>query len=159
MFYLSIRKAFGYISPNMIRALKRYPVIKMTLGLAVRQAYSPLINNAFVLASGIFLVLGAKTNVYVFILLGLVCIGMAFGGAPTITSAYINNEFGPANYPTNFSIANFSLVPAATLGPMISSALMESAGGRYDTSFYTMIGFALLGYLFLWLLDRKKRNK
>ncbi len=118
-----------------------------------------LINNAFVLASGIFLVLGAKTNVYVFILLGLVCIGMAFGGAPTITSAYINKEFGPANYPTNFSIANFSLVPAATLGPMISSALMESAGGRYDTSFYTMIGFALLGYVFLWLLDRRRGNR
>ena len=84
---------------------------------------------------------------------------MAYGGAPTITSAYINNEFGPANYPTNFSIANFSLIPAATLGPMISSALMESAGGRYDTSFYTMIGFALLGYVFLWLLDRKRGNR
>ena len=118
-----------------------------------------LINNAFVLASGAFLVLGAKTNVYVFILLGLASIGMAYGGAPTITSAYINNEFGPANYPTNFSIANFSLIPAATLGPMISSALMESAGGRYDTSFYTMIGFALLGYVFLWLLDRKRGNR
>ena len=118
-----------------------------------------LINNAFVLASGAFLVLGAKTNVYVFILLGLASIGMAYGGAPTITSAYINNEFGPANYPTNFSIANFSLIPAATLGPMISSALMESAGGRYDTSFCTMIGFALLGYIFLWLLDRKRGNR
>ena len=118
-----------------------------------------LINNAFVLASGAFLVLGAKTNVYVFILLGLASIGMAYGGAPTITSAYINNEFGPANYPTNFSIANFSLIPAASLGPMISSALMESAGGRYDTSFYTMIGFALLGYVFLWLLDRKRGNR
>ena len=118
-----------------------------------------LINNAFVLASGAFLVLGAKTNVYAFILLGLASIGMAYGGAPTITSAYVNKEFGPANYPMNFSIANFSLIPAATLGPMISSALMESSGGRYDTSFYTMIVFALLGYVFLWLLDRKKGNR
>ena len=51
---------------------------------------SALINNTFILASGVFLVLGAKTGAYIFIVLGLVCIGMAFGGAPTITSAYIN---------------------------------------------------------------------
>jgi OFA family oxalate/formate antiporter-like MFS transporter len=92
-------------------------------------------------------------------LLGLVSIGAAFGGAPTITSAYINREFGAANYPTNFSISNCSLIPAATLGPMISSALLESAGGSYDTSFYAMIGFGVLGYVFLWLLDRKALRK
>ena len=86
--------------------------------------------------------------------MGLVCIGMAYGGAPTITSAYINKQFGAANYPTNFSIANFSVIPAATLGPMISSALLESAGGRYDTSFFSIIGFAIAGYFFLGLLDR-----
>jgi OFA family oxalate/formate antiporter-like MFS transporter len=115
---------------------------------------SALINNTFILASGIFLVLGAKTGAYVFIIMGLVCIGMAYGGAPTITSAYINKQFGAANYPTNFSIANFSVIPAATLGPMISSALLESAGGRYDTSFFSIIGFAIAGYFFLGLLDR-----
>ena len=120
---------------------------------------SALINNTFILASGVFLVLGAKTGAYIFIVLGLVCIGMAFGGAPTITSAYINKQFGPANFPTNFSIANFSLIPGATLGPMISSALLESAGGRYDTSFITIIGFAIAGYLFLGLLDKTTGTK
>ena len=92
---------------------------------------SALINNAFVLASGILLTLGAKTGAYIFILLGLVVHRHGiWRRPPTITSAYINKEFGAANYPTNFSISNFSLIPAATFGPMISSALLESAGGR-----------------------------
>ena len=91
--------------------------------------FSTLVNNAFMLAAGILLTLGGMSGKYIFILCGLVFVGLAYGGCPTITSAYINKAFGPANFPTNFSIANFSLIPAATIGPMISSALLESAGG------------------------------
>ena len=110
-----------------------------------------LINNAFMLGAGILLTLGGMTGSYVFILCGLVFVGLAYGGCPTITSAYINKAFGPVNFPTNFSIANFSLIPAATIGPMISSALFESAGGSYNTNFYAIIGFALAA-LVMWVL-------
>lgn len=115
---------------------------------------STLVNNAFMLAAGILLVLGGMTGAYVFILCGLVFVGLAYGGCPTITSAYINKAFGPANFPTNFSIANFSLIPAATIGPMISSALLESAGGSYDTNFYAIVGFSVAAAVF-WLLLNK----
>lgn len=115
---------------------------------------STLVNNAFMLAAGILLVLGGMTGAYVFILCGLVFVGLAYGGCPTITSAYVNKAFGPANFPTNFSIANFSLIPAATIGPMISSALLESAGGSYNTNFYAIVGFSLAAAVF-WLLLNK----
>ena len=117
---------------------------------------STLVNNAFMLAAGILLVLGGMTGAYAFILCGLVFVGLAYGGCPTITSAYINKAFGPANFATNFSIANFSLIPAATIGPMISSALLESAGGSYDTNFYAIVGFSLAAAVF-WLLLQSER--
>ena len=113
-----------------------------------------LVNNAFMLAAGILLTLGGMSGKYFFILCGLVFVGLAYGGCPTITSAYINKAFGPANFATNFSIANFSLIPAATIGPMISSALLESAGGSYDTNFYAIVGFSLAAAVF-WLLLNK----
>ncbi len=119
---------------------------------------STLVNNAFMLAAGILLTLGGMTGAYIFILCGLVFVGLAYGGCPTITSAYINKAFGPANFPTNFSIANFSLIPAATIGPMISSALLESAGGSYDTNFYAIIGFSAAAAVF-WVLLNKASGK
>ena len=110
-----------------------------------------IINNAFMLAAGLFLTLGGMSSKYIFILIGLIFVGLAYGGCPTITSAYVNRAFGPANFPTNFSIANFSLIPAATIGPMISSALLESAGGSYNTNFYAIIGFSVAA-LVMWVL-------
>lgn len=119
---------------------------------------STLVNNAFMLAAGVLLVIGGMTGAYVFILCGLIFVGLAYGGCPTITSAYINKAFGPANFATNFSIANFSLIPAATIGPMISSALLEAAGGSYDTNFYAIVGFSLAAAVF-WMLLNKASGK
>lgn len=119
---------------------------------------STLVNNAFMLVAGVLLAIGGATGAYIFILCGLVFVGLAYGGCPTITSAYINKAFGPANFPTNFSIANFSLIPAATIGPMISSSLLESAGGSYDTNFYAIIGFSVAAAVFWVLLNNASGN-
>ena len=120
---------------------------------------STLVNNAFMLVAGVLLTLGGMTGAYIFILCGLVFVGLAYGGCPTITSAYINKAFGPANFPTNFSIANFSLIPAATIGPMISSALLESAGGSYNTNFYAIIGFSAAAAVFWVLLNGASKDE
>ena len=118
-----------------------------------------IVNTAFMLAAGAFLTLGGMSGKYIFILCGLVLVGLAYGGCPTITSAYINKAFGPANFPTNFSIANFSLIPAATIGPMISSALLESAGGSYNTNFYAIIGFSAAAAVFWVLLNGASKDE
>lgn len=110
-----------------------------------------LVNNGFMLCAGILLTIGGISGKFVFVLLGLVLVGLAYGGCPTITSAYINKAFGAANFPTNFSIANFSLIPAATIGPMISSALIEASGGSYNTNFYAIIAFSAAS-LVAWVL-------
>lgn len=113
-----------------------------------------LINMIALLAGGIALFMGAKTVAMALILVGLLCMGIAYGGFPTITSAFINRQYGPKYFPTNFSLANFSLISAAILGPMISSKLVESAGGAYDTTFMAII-ICGIGTLLLWVLLNK----
>ena len=115
-------------------------------------------NTAFMLAAGILLTIAAMSGRYIFIILGLIFVGLSYGGCPTITSAYINKAFGPADFPKNFSVANFSLIPAATIGPMISSSLLESADGSYNTNFYAIIAFATAALVMWFLLNKASKE-
>ena len=110
-----------------------------------------LINLAFMLIAGILLVVAGKSNSLILVTIGLIFVGMAYGGTPTITSAYTSLSFGPKNFTTNFSISNFSLLPAAIAGPMISSKLLESAGGAYDSNLIAIVVFSAIA-LVLWVL-------
>lgn len=113
-----------------------------------------LINMGFLALAGILLFFGAKISAVLLILLGLLCMGISYGGNPTITSAFINKEYGAKYFPVNFSLGNFSLIPAAILGPMVSSKLVESAGGAYDTTFLTIIICAACAFV-LWIMLNK----
>ena len=110
-----------------------------------------LINLCFMLIAGVLLVAAGRTNSLVLVTVGLIFVGMAYGGTPTITSAYTSLSFGPKNFNTNFSISNFSLLPAAIAGPMISAKLLESAGGAYDSNFIAIVVFSAVS-LVLWVL-------
>ncbi|NLD11653.1 MAG: OFA family MFS transporter [Clostridiales bacterium] len=110
-----------------------------------------LINVIILLAAGIVLVLGAKTAAVAIVIIGLVCTGLTYGGNPTITSAFISKQYGPENFPVNFSIANFSLIPAAIVGPMVASSLITAANGSYITTFMAMVGCGVVA-LILWVV-------
>lgn len=110
-----------------------------------------LINMTILLAAGVSLILGAKTAVVILVLLGLLCAGLSYGGNPTITAAFIGNAFGPKFFAVNFSLANFSLIPAAILGPLISSNLIARSGGAFDTTFILIIIIAIVAFV-LWML-------
>lgn len=100
---------------------------------------SILLNTGLVLLAGICLTLGAMFHMAPFVLIGLVFSGLGYGGTPTLASAVIMRRFGPKNFAVNFSVANFSLIPAAMIGPMVSSTLIERSGGAYHTTFMMII--------------------
>jgi OFA family oxalate/formate antiporter-like MFS transporter len=100
---------------------------------------SMAVNSVIMMLAGISLYLGAHTAETLFILVGLPLIGVCYAGAPSISSAVINNYYGSKHYAINFSVANFSLVPAAVIGPLISSRLQENAGSAYDSTFLMII--------------------
>ena len=103
------------------------------------------------LIAGVLMTLGDLTNSLVLVIGGTMIAGLSFGSAPTMNSAYIIRAFGPDYYTANYSTANFSLLPAAMIGPIISSKLLEASGGDYGTNFICIIVIALIS-LVLWLL-------
>ncbi len=119
--------------------------------------------DAFILlTAGALLVFGAMWGSVVMIFAGLLFVGISYGGSPTLSSAVTNAFYGPKNYPVNFSITNFALIPAAIIGPMISSSLQESAGGAYDSTFIMLIVLAVAAIVLNFVLKiaaRKLENK
>ena len=115
---------------------------------------STFLNNLFMLIAGAFLTLGGLTGKFIFIMVGLIFVGLFYGGCPTIASAFTNQAFGAKNFPTNFSISNFNLLVGATLGPTLSSILLESSGGDYITNFYAIIALAVLALVLLVFLNK-----
>jgi len=111
--------------------------------------FSMLIDILFMVAGGVLLIAGAKTDGMILILLGLLSMGLCYGGNPTICSTFINRYYGPKYFTQNFSIGLFNLVPAAILGPMISAKLIENSGGSYDSTFFAIIVCAVIATV-LW---------
>lgn len=120
-----------------------------------------LINILILIAAGIVLVIGTKTAAVAIVVLGLVCTGLTYGGNPTITSAFVSKQYGPEYFPVNFSIANFSLIPAAIVGPMIASKLITSSGGAYGSTFMTMVICGIASFVLWAVLNAvcSKENK
>lgn len=109
---------------------------KMTMFLA---------NGAIILA-GVFMVLGNGIGVFPLVLLGLLMTGISYGGGVTIQASLVRTFYGSKNYPVNFSTCNLTMIPAAFVGPMISAALIEAAGGAFGSTFIMVIvmgGFRL----------------
>jgi OFA family oxalate/formate antiporter-like MFS transporter len=101
-------------------------------------------SGAMVLA-GVFLFAGSAFDSLPLILVGLPLVGISYGGAPALTSVFVNEFYGAKNYAVNFSIANFSIVPSAVIGPLLSSALLEGSGGSYGSTFVAIALFGILG--------------
>lgn len=112
----------------------------------------------FMIIAGVLLILGDKTGAYPLILVGLIFVGISFGGCPSLTSAYFSKVFGPKYFPTNFSLGNFNLLVAATLGPTLSSKLLVAAEGSYGTNFYAIVAMAVVG-LVMWVFLARSLKK
>ena len=104
---------------------------------------SMILNGIILFLAGLSLVIGSITRTIILIILGLILVGLSYGGAPSLASSVIHSFFGKVNYPVNFSITNFSLIPAAFLGPMIASFIIEKSSGNYTLVFIMIIVLAL----------------
>ncbi len=119
---------------------------------------SVFMTNAFLLLSGALLLLGFLWGNMILGIIGLLCCGISYGCSPALASAIIKNTFGPKYYPSNFSIINFQLVIAATLGPTLSQFLKNSSGGSFKLSYVSILVFASLGFIVTFLMIKTKKK-
>lgn len=107
-----------------------------------------------VIIAGVCLSSGAAAAAIVLIVCGLSFAGLGYGGNPTLVSAVAHELYGPKHYSVNVSVMTFNLIPAAIIGPLTSSALIDSSGGAYDTTFYMYLVFGLASIVLYVLLNR-----
>ena len=97
------------------------------------------LNNAVLLLSGVLLCLGDRSASAPVVLLGMLLMGVCYGGGITISAALIRQLYGSKHYASNFSVCNLCTIPASILGPILSSALQDASGGGYSTTFVMVV--------------------
>ena len=97
------------------------------------------IANGVIIGSGVLMVLGNTAGAFPVVLIGMLLAGICYGGGVTIQASLIRSFYGSKNYPVNFSTCNLVSIPAAIIGPMISAALVDAAGGAFGPTFIMVI--------------------
>ena len=98
-----------------------------------------LIDNAVIISAGLLMVLGNALGLFPLVLIGMLMAGVCYGGGVTIQASLVRTFYGSKNYAVNFSTCNLVMIPAAFIGPMISAALVDAAGGAFGPTFIMVI--------------------
>lgn len=109
--------------------------------------------GVFVVA-GLIIVLALVSGNFLFIILGFVVGGFAYGGVTPTNSAIISDFFGRTNYPMNFSLINTNLI-VASFASTIAGKLYD-ASGSYMSTIFMMIGVTVVGFVVFLGIRRPK---
>ena len=98
-----------------------------------------LIDNAVIISAGLLMVLGNALGLFPLVMIGMLMAGVCYGGGVTIQASLVRTFYGSKNYAVNFSTCNLVMIPAAFIGPMISAALVDAAGGAFGPTFIMVV--------------------
>ena len=74
------------------------------------------------------------------------CAGLTTGGTPVCSASFAATAFGPDHYAKNLSCLNLSTIPAALIGPMITSFSLSLTGG-YEPGLLLGAGLIVFGII------------
>lgn len=103
-----------------------------------------LINGIILTLSGLLMFSGAIMGSFPIVFIGLLCCGMSYGGAPSLSSAIIKESYGLKYYPINFSIINSQLIISAFFGPTLAGSLIELGNGSFRYAFFAICIMGIL---------------
>ncbi len=112
------------------------------------------IANGVIIAAGVLMVLGNGLRAFPLVLLGMLMAGVCYGGGVTIQASLVRSFYGSKNYAVNFSTCNLVSIPAAIIGPMISAALVDAAGGAFGPTFVMVIVMGGISLLLNFLIRK-----
>lgn len=105
-------------------------------------------------AAGLILILALNTGNFLFIVVGFIVGGFAYGGVTPTNSAIISDFFGRSNYSMNFSLINTNLI-IASFASTIAGKLYD-ASGSYMSTIFMMIGVTVVGFVVFLGIRRPK---
>lgn len=117
-----------------------------------------LIMNGVLVTAGVMLLVTAFTGSLVTMVIGLLGVGVVYGGGVTISAKVINDLYGPRYYAVNYSLSNFCMIPASFLGPYISGLLQDSSGD-YTSTFVMLVAMAVMGFALILLLKMRLKKE
>ncbi len=109
------------------------------------------IDGAFLAAVAVLLA-ALLTKQFVLLAVGFALIGTAYGGCPTMSSAFISAFYGAKHYPVNFSLMNCNLL-LASFGSTIAGALYD-ASGSFLSTMVMLLGTVTLGTILSLCIKR-----
>ena len=110
--------------------------------------------NGAIIAAGVLMVIGNSTGAFPLVLIGMLMAGVSYGGGITIQATLVRSFYGSKNYPVNFSTCNLVMIPAAFVGPMISAALVDAAGGAFGPTFVMVIVMGAISLVLNFLIRK-----
>ena len=112
------------------------------------------ISNGSIIAAGVFMVLGNALGAFPVIFIGMLMAGVCYGGGVTIQTSLIRYFYGSKYYPVNVSTCNLVTIPSAIIGPMISAALVDAAGGSFGPTFIMVIVMGFVSLILNFLIRK-----
>ena len=110
--------------------------------------------NGVIIASGVLMVIGNAGNAFPPVLIGMLLAGVCYGGGITIQASLVRSFYGNKHYAENFSTCNLVSIPAAIIGPMISAALVDAAGGAFGHTFVMVIVMGIVSLILNFLIRK-----
>ena len=128
-------------------------------GLFDKKGYKAtmILDMIIFIVAGLILILAIVSGNFVFIVLGFVVGGFAYGGVTPTNSAIISDFFGRTNYPMNFSLINTNLI-IASFASTIAGKLYDNTGS-YLATIFMLIGCVIVGFVVFLLIRRPNAAK
>ncbi|EFO54432.1 PblT [Streptococcus infantis SK1302] len=89
--------------------------------------------------------------------LGIIGLGICFGGVMGVFPSIVMENYGPANQGVNYGIVFTGYSLAAFFAPKVAVQMATANNGNYSAAFYVAIALAVVGLLLNFLLYEEER--
>lgn len=113
-----------------------------------------LLGSSFLLLSGILIIGAFKTGSIALMVAGFILCGIAYGGVPSMGSAFIVDYYGSKGYSLKFGIVSLYIL-FGSLGSYLAGVI-KMATGSFETVFYVVVGFEILAVVVSLFISKKQ---
>ncbi len=117
--------------------------------------------NIMLIAAAAMLIISDSTGIRVLMFVGMIFVGIVYGGGSTVATKVISELYGPRHFGVNHSISNFCVIAASFIGPYLSGILQDRSGGGFTSTFMMLMVIAVIMLLLIFALMAavKKESK